>query len=377
MKKIPVYLVIPPLVLMFMFCTFLSDAYGISVISRDPYIGAIVVDADTGRVLFKDHADARGYPASMVKIMDLLIILEAVQYGHLTLDEQVTVTARAARMGGSQVYLKEGEVFTVDELLKALMIQSANDAATALALHYAGTTAAFVDLMNKRAQDLGMKDTTFYSVHGLPPGRGERPDITTARDMARLCLELLKHPEALKYTSTKVCEFRPDADQPFIMRTHNHLLKSFDGCDGLKTGYFFAGGYSIAATAHKNGLRAIAVVLGSKNYKTRDRKTREVLSKGLMGMLMASTPSPPAAEAETASRHRGVAAAASVQEEEKNDGADGAAGLELPSSDSNDVITITIKKSNIKTALELIAAVFIFLGIFFHFKNNKRRKRRF
>ncbi len=372
MKKFFTSFIIVPFMLMSMF--FSSDAYGISVISKNPYLGAVVVDAATGRVLFEDNADVRAYPASMIKLMDLLIILEAVQYGHLTLNDQVTVTAKSARIGGSQVYLKEHEVFTVDELLNALIIQSANDAATALALHYAGTTAAFVDLMNKRAQELGMKDTEFHSVHGLPPGKGDSPDIATPRDMALLCREVLKHPEALKYTSTKVCEFRPDAEQPFIMRTHNHLLASFEGCDGLKTGYFSAGGYSIAATAQKNGLRAIAVVMGSKDYKTRDRNAREILSKGLMEMLMASTPAAPAVEAKTAPEARITTASSTAQEEVDEAIFEEGSAPETPESD---VITITIKKSNIKMTLGLAGGIFLLFGLFFHFKNNRRRRRKY
>ena len=127
------------------------------------------------------------------------------------------MTAEASKIGGSQVYLKENEVFPVDELLYALIVQSANDAATALAIHYAGSKEAFVRLMNKRAQEIGMKDTVFHSVHGLPPGKGQLPDVSTPRDIAKLCRELLKKPDALKYTSTKERAFRADAAEPFIM----------------------------------------------------------------------------------------------------------------------------------------------------------------
>ncbi|MCK5503657.1 MAG: D-alanyl-D-alanine carboxypeptidase, partial [Thermodesulfovibrionia bacterium] len=145
---------------------------GLKILSRDPYSSAIVIDAATGTALFEDNADARGYPASIVKLMDLLIILEAVKAEHITLQDKITVSAEVARIGGSQVYLKEKEVFTVDDLLYALIVKSANDAAVALALYYAGSKEYFVHLMNKRARELGMKDTVFHSVHGLPPGRG-------------------------------------------------------------------------------------------------------------------------------------------------------------------------------------------------------------
>jgi serine-type D-Ala-D-Ala carboxypeptidase (penicillin-binding protein 5/6) len=295
MKKESAYIFfISAFTVVFLVCS-ISPAFGLKTVSKDPYLGAIVIDAATGKVLVEDHADVKGYPASMIKLMNLLIILEAIEAGHISLEDEVTVSARVSKIGGSQVYLKEKEVFSVDELLYAMMVQSANDAALALAVHYTGSMEVFVDLMNKRARKIGMKNTVFHSVHGLPPSRKQLPDVSTPRDMAKLCQELLKHPEALKYTSTKVREFRPDVKEPFIMRTHNHLLKDFDGCDGLKTGYFRAGGFSIAATAKKSGVRAIAVVFGSVRSKTRDEKARILLSKGLMEIL--TNPSPPVAKA--------------------------------------------------------------------------------
>jgi len=241
----------------------------------------IVVDAATGQVLAEDHADANCYPASVVKLMDLLIILEKAESGALKFTDSVTVTAEASRIGGSQVYLKEKEVFSIDELLYALMIQSANDAATALAIQVAGSKEAFVEFMNKRAQALGMKATAYHSVHGLPPGKGQEHDVTTPRDMAALSMELLKHKDTLRYTSVRERPFRPDAKEPFIMRNHDHLLGSFEGCDGLKTGYYREAGYSIAATAQRNGLRVIAIVMGSATKEARDSKAKETAGPGL------------------------------------------------------------------------------------------------
>ena len=265
---------------------------GIKPISKDPYLGAIVIDADTGKVLFEDNADVKGYPASIVKLMDLLILLDAVQSNRIHLQDPVTVTAEASRIGGSQVFLKENEVFSIEELLYSVIIQSANDATTALALHFAGSKEAFVEVMNERAREIGMKNTVFHSVHGLPPGKGQLPDVSTPRDLAILSRDLLmKHPETLVYTSTKERPFRTDASKPFIMRSHNHLLKTMKECDGLKTGYFRQAGFSIAATAKKDGVRAIAIVLGSSDRKVRDAKARELLSKGLME-LAANAPKP-------------------------------------------------------------------------------------
>ncbi|NCC51050.1 MAG: D-alanyl-D-alanine carboxypeptidase [Spartobacteria bacterium] len=250
-------------------------------IAKDPYIGAIVVDTAEGQVLFEDHADTPGYPASMLKLMTLLITLENVSKGALQLEEPVRVTAESARMGGSQVYLAENEVFTVRELLYALMVQSANDAAVALAIHQAGSKEAFVALMNAKAKELGMNATTFHSVHGLPPARDQLPDTTTARDFSLFCRHLLRqHPEVLDYTAVAEREFRPS--KPFIMRNHNPLISDFEGCDGLKTGYFRDAGYSIAATAKRNDARVVAVIIGSANKKGRDAKARELLAAGLM-----------------------------------------------------------------------------------------------
>ncbi len=267
----------------------------VRIVSKSPYAGAIAIDAATGRVLFEDNADALLYPASVTKLMVLLVLLEAVEAGRMNPAEPVTVTAEAAKIGGSQVYLKTNEVFPVNDLLYALMVESANDAAAALAIHYAGSKAAFVDLMNKRAREIGMKDTIFRSVHGLPPGRGQLPDISTARDIAALSREILKKPGALKYTATRRRPFRAHTGHPFIMTNHNKLLGKVEGCDGLKTGYFRAAGYSIAATAAKNNKRAIAVVLGASHAKVRNAKAKEMLAAGLRELAACASPAAPAA----------------------------------------------------------------------------------
>lgn len=264
-----------------------TTSAALPVIARDPYIGAIVIDAATGETLFEDNADRTGYPASMLKLMDMLIILERVQSGLVGYDARVTTSAAASRMGGSQVYLKEHEVFSLEDMLYALMIQSANDAALALAEHFAGAKDGFVHLMNQKARELGMDSTRFFSPHGLPPGEGQSPDVTTARDFAKLCRELCRHPDIFRFTSARERDFR---DGTFIMRNHNNLLGVFPGCDGFKTGYFRAGGYSIAATAEREGRRVIAVVLGSVSKQVRDAKARELLSIGLANAL--STPQP-------------------------------------------------------------------------------------
>jgi serine-type D-Ala-D-Ala carboxypeptidase (penicillin-binding protein 5/6) len=252
-----------------------------NTIAKNPYLGAIVVDAASGRVLFEEHADAKGYPASVLKLMDLLIILEKIEAGQLSLQDQVPVSAKASQTGGSQVYLAEKESFPVDDMLYALMVQSANDAAVALAERVAGSTEAFTELMNAKAKSLGMTSTVFHSVHGLPPGKGQEHDVTTARDLSVLCRELLKHEQTLRYTSTRERPFRPEGGKKtVVMRTHNHLLGHVAGCDGLKTGFINASGYSIAVTAARNGQRLIVIVLDSADRALRDNKAKELLAKG-------------------------------------------------------------------------------------------------
>jgi D-alanyl-D-alanine carboxypeptidase (penicillin-binding protein 5/6) len=249
----------------------------LTAITQDPYVSALVIEADTGKVLFEANADAKVYPASVLKLMDLYVILDRIEQGALKLDEMVQVTAEAAKTGGSQVYLDPKEQFPVEDLLYALMVQSANDAAVALATHIGGSKEGFIALMNQKAQELGMKNTRFHSVHGLPPSEGQEPDVTTARDMALLCRALAKRPEALKYTGTQSKGFREDK---FMMRNHNKLLGQVAGCDGFKTGYYQAAGFSIAATAKKGGVRIITLVMGSKDRKVRDAKAVELLAKG-------------------------------------------------------------------------------------------------
>ncbi len=248
-------------------------------IATEPYASALVINAETGETLFADHADKQVYPASVLKLMVLLTIFDQVDQGLVHFEDMVQVTEEAYKMGGSQVYLDPSEQFSIDELLYALMIQSANDAAVALATHVAGSKEAFVALMNQKARELGMKNTRFYSVHGLPPSSGQHVDVTTARDFSLLCQELTRHPEVYKYTATKVRDFRQGK---FIMRNHNHLLGTLPGCDGFKTGFFAAAGFSIAATAKRNGVRLIALVMGSQNRKVRDAKTIELINAGFL-----------------------------------------------------------------------------------------------
>ncbi len=260
-------------------------------VSRSPYIGAVILDADSGAVLFEERADVPGYPASTLKLMTLLLIQEKIDAGQIKTSDMVKVSVEACKTGGSQVYLDPKETFTVEEMLYAMMIQSANDAAVALAEHAAGSKEAFVEQMNARAAQLGMNDTRFASVHGLPPSAGQRHDVSTARDMARLARELCRHPAVFAYTSATYRQLRADTPKPFDMRTHNPFLKEgVDGCDGFKTGYTATAGWSIVVTAKRNGRRVIVVVLGSEGRKQRDAEARALLNRAFTLL----PPEPPA-----------------------------------------------------------------------------------
>jgi D-alanyl-D-alanine carboxypeptidase (penicillin-binding protein 5/6) len=175
------------------------------------------------------------------------------------------------------VYLQEGETFPLREMLKAIMISSANDASTAVAEHIAGSSESFVDMMNKRAKELGLADSVFHTPHGLPPGEGQSPDLMSAADLATLGRELAKHPEMMEWASTVEAPFR---DGKFIMRNTNHLIRTYRGADGLKTGYYAAAGFEVTATATRDGLRLLAVVLGVPTKHGSFDQAARLLSKG-------------------------------------------------------------------------------------------------
>jgi D-alanyl-D-alanine carboxypeptidase (penicillin-binding protein 5/6) len=256
------------------------------------------MDAATGQVLFEDHAGEASPPASMTKLMTFLVLHDKLASGSLTLQTPVTVDAADSKIGGTQVWLKEKEVFSVEELLYAMMIQSANDAAHALARTAAGSPAAFVELMNAKAHEIGMTHTTFRSPHGLPPGnrRVAEGDLTTPHDFALLCRELLLKTDVLSYASVKSREFgkgvRP---QPVVMNNHNHLLGKIAGVDGLKTGFTDGAGFCLSATALRNGRRIIVVVMGCQDRKVRDIKVAELIERGFAALPAGGAAFTPAA----------------------------------------------------------------------------------
>lgn len=254
-------------------------------VAREPYLGALVVDAADGRILFEQNADATGHPASVLKLMLLLISMEQIQAGHLSLQDEVPVSARAVSGEGANLKLKEGEVFTVESILYALMIHSANDAALAMAEKLGRSLQGYLAMSNRRARELGMENSQFHSASGLGPKDPAGPyDTTTPRDLILLCREVLKHPEALRFTSARNKLFRADSDKPFRMQTHNYILDSVKGCDGLKTGYIRVAGYCLAGTAERKGRRVIAVLLGATSEKSRNKHAAAMIEKGFAAL---------------------------------------------------------------------------------------------
>ena len=255
------------------------------------YLGAIVTDAATGQVLFEDNADVISPPASMTKLMTFAVLHDKLASGAITLQTPVRVTHEDARIGmlrdSTSVWLKQNEVFSVEELIYAMMIQSANDAAYALARQSAGSTEDFVEQMNAKARALGMTRTTFRSPHGLPPPSRHIPegDLTTPRDFAALCLYLVRETDELKYTSVRTRMFGAGQRAELVkMDNHNHLLGAVPGLDGLKMGYTVGAGFCLSATAERNGRRIIAVVMGGEQRVARDVKTKELIERGFASL---------------------------------------------------------------------------------------------
>lgn len=237
----------------------------------------LVISAATGEEVSSQDPDRPGAPASMTKMMLALLVMEAVRDGQLKVSDPVQVSRLASKMGGSQVYLKEGESFSVEEMMAALMIGSANDAAAALAERLAGSVEGAVTLMNERAAALKLTKTRFGSVHGLPPSAGQEGDITTPRDMARLGQELTKFPDILRWTGKLEAPFRGGS---FTLRNSNQMIGHFPGADGIKTGHFREAGYNVAATAKRGNLRLIAVVMGAPTNKARFAEAARLLGEG-------------------------------------------------------------------------------------------------
>lgn len=243
-----------------------------------PYAAALLIDADTGTTLFaKAPTDARP-PASMVKMMVALLAFEALERGDIHLNDLVPISVAASRTGGSGVMLKAGELLPFEDLLKAMLVASANGASVAIAEAVAGSQLAMISRMNERARELGMKDTIYRTVNGLPPRRGKGlPDMTSASNLAILARKLLEHRDVFHYSAEPLVSIRRGTVK---LRNTNHLVGRMDGADGLKTGYFRQAGFNLTATASRDGLRLIAVVLGCPTLQARFLVAQELLEWG-------------------------------------------------------------------------------------------------
>ena len=246
---------------------------------------ALLMEKETGTVLLQQNAHQKLEPASVTKVMTLLLVMEAVDSGRLSLDESVPVSAHAAGMGGSQVYLKEGERLSVSDLIKCVAVVSGNDCAVALAERLAGSESAFVDQMNQKAQSLGMADTHFVNCTGLPaPGH-----LTSAWDIALMSRELiLRHPDIQQYTTIWTDSIRNGA---FGLTNTNRLVRFYDGATGLKTGFTAAAQYCMSATAQRNGMELIAVVMKAPTTAQRFQDASSLLDYGFANYALI-TPQP-------------------------------------------------------------------------------------
>ena len=263
------------LLIIMAFCFTIVNVYA----AEDYAMGAksaILIDSASSKVLFEKNADEKLAPASMTKLGSMLMIMEAIDNGNLKLDDKVTISEEAANMGGSQVFLEAGEVYTVHDLLKGVAIASGNDAVVALAEKVAGSQGEFVEMMNKRFKEIGAKNTNFVNAHGLDA----EGHYSTARDMSIIAQELLKHEKILEYTSIyeEYLE-KNDGTKTWLVNT-NKLVRFYNGVDGLKTGYTTTAGYCLTATAKKDNFRLISVVMGEETSENRSSDTVKLLNYG-------------------------------------------------------------------------------------------------
>lgn len=238
--------------------------------------GAILMEAETGTVLYESESKTKLYPASVTKVMTMLLIMEALDSGSVTEDDPVTASENACSYGGTQIYLEVGETMTLRDLLKSVAVNSANDAAVALGEYLAGSEGAFVAKMNERAKELGAENTNFVNPCGLP----DENHYTCAYDVALFTKELLTHPHILDYTGIWMDSLRNGG---FGLANTNKLLKTYDGITGMKTGYTEAAGHCLAATATRDGMSLIAVVLGGETSKGRFASAASLLDYGFGG----------------------------------------------------------------------------------------------
>jgi serine-type D-Ala-D-Ala carboxypeptidase (penicillin-binding protein 5/6) len=253
-----------------------ASAEEASVNLADQAKSAILIERDTGTILYDKNSNEKLPPASMTKIMTLLLIMEALDKGSLKLDEKVRTSEHAASMGGSQIFLETGEEMTVDEMLRGIAIASGNDASVAMAERIAGSEESFVNMMNKKVKELGLKNTLFQNPTGLPAEN----HYSTAHDMAIMAKELLKYENITNYTGKYEDYLRENTDKKFWLVNTNRLVKFYPGVDGIKTGYTNEAKYCLTATAQKDNMRLISVVFGAPTPKDRNAQITKMLDYG-------------------------------------------------------------------------------------------------
>lgn len=267
-KRFPGQLGIVLLVLTFV----VASVCGAHASERLNVVSAFLIDQNSRRVLFEQNADAQIPPASLTKVISMYVALDHIRAGKASLADKVKISARAARTGGSRMFLTRGETVSLDELLMGMAVSSGNDASVAVAEHIAGSTDRFVQLMNAKARALGMTETTFRNVNGLPAA-GQK---TTARDMGKLAVSYLTaHPQALRYHSTRFIRHNK-----VITTNKNPMLGNCEGADGLKTGWVCASGYNLISTVKRGNTRLVAVVLGAENSQVRGQEMNRLIDAG-------------------------------------------------------------------------------------------------
>ncbi|MRX74294.1 D-alanyl-D-alanine carboxypeptidase [Bacillus lacus] len=244
-----------------------------SVVLADKAKSAILIERDTGKILYEKNSDEKLPPASMTKIMTMVLIMEAIDKGQLKMTDKIRTSEHAASMGGSQIFLEAGEEMTVEEMLKGIAIASGNDASVAMAEHLAGSEEAFVEKMNQKAKELGLKNTEFKNPTGLPV----QNHYSTAHDMALMAKELLKYDGITRFTGTYEDYLRQDTEKKFWLVNTNRLVKFYPGVDGVKTGFTNEAKYCLTATAKKGNMRVIAVVFGAETPKDRNAQITKML----------------------------------------------------------------------------------------------------
>lgn len=260
---------------LFLFCIPIIKAEEVEDLAPNA-TSAIMIEASTGEILFQKNKDEKLAPASMTKMMSMLIIIEEIENGNLKWDEMITTSERASSMGGSQIFLKAGEKMSVTDLLKGIAIASGNDAVVALAERISGSEESFVKRMNTRAKDLGLKNTNFVNSTGLT----EDNHYSSAYDMSLIAKELVKHEKILEFTSTYEDYLRKDTKSPFWLVNTNRLVRFKEGVDGLKTGFTKEAGYCLTATMKKDNMRLITVVMKEEDTNKRSADTSKMLDYG-------------------------------------------------------------------------------------------------